>query len=74
MQWGMVARVLERMGETVQARGAMYKAVAQSVLLYGSKIWMLTREMLKVLSGFHHWAARWITGMTTNRWAGREGD
>ena len=35
-KWGMVARVLEKMGATFQARGAMYKAAAQSVLLYGS--------------------------------------
>ena len=53
----MLARVLERTGETVRARGAMYKSVAQSVLLYGSKIWVVTGDMLKVLTGFHHWVA-----------------
>ena len=66
----MVARVLERTGAMVQARGAMYKVVAQSVLLYGSKSWVVTREMLKVLTGFHHLAARCITGMTEKRGAG----
>ena len=50
----MVARVLERKGATLQARGAMYKVVAQSVLFYGSKIWVVTREVLKVLEGFRH--------------------
>ena len=25
--------------------------------------------MLKVLDGFHHWSARWITGMTVTRGA-----
>ena len=39
------------------AQGAMYKAVVQSVLSYGSKIWMVTGEMLKVLEGFHHRSA-----------------
>ena len=42
----------------------MYKAVAQSVLLYGSEVLMVTREMLKFLAVFHHRAARRITGMT----------
>ena len=53
----MVARVLERAGSAVRAWGAMHKAVAQSVLLYGSKSWVVTGEMLKVLEWFHHWAA-----------------
>ena len=38
----MVARVLERTGATVRARGAMYKVVAQLVLLYGIKILVVT--------------------------------
>ena len=50
----------------------MYKAVAQSVLLKVSESWVVTGEMLKVLEGFHHWAARRITGMTATREAGRE--
>ena len=60
----MVARVLERMGATVRDRGAIYKAATQSVLLYGGEIWVVNGDMLKVLEGFHHRAARWITGMT----------
>ena len=48
----------------------MYKAVAQSVLLYGSEIWVVTGDMLKVLAGFHHQAAQRITGMTEKRGAG----
>ena len=34
----MLVMVLEMMGATLQAQRAMYKVVAQSVLLYGSKI------------------------------------
>ena len=34
--------------------GPIHKAVAQSVLLYGSEIGVVTGEMLKVLEGFHH--------------------
>ena len=66
----MVARVLESMGATVRARGAIYKAVAQSVLLYDREMWVVTGEMLKVLTGFHHQAARRITGITAKRGAG----
>ena len=57
-------RVLERTGSTVWARGEMYKAVAKLVLLYGSKIWVVTGYMIKVLTGFRHSAAQRITGMT----------
>ena len=37
-RWGMLVMVLEMMRATLQAQGAMYKAVTQSVLLYGSEI------------------------------------
>ena len=47
----------------------MYKTVAQSVLLYGSNSWVVTGEMLKVLTAFHHQAAQQITGMTEKRGA-----
>ena len=68
----MIVRVLERTGVTVQALGKMYKAVVQSVLLYGSESWVVTREMLKVLTAFHHLAEQWITGMMEKRGAGGE--
>ena len=35
--WGVISRVIEMTEETVRARGAMYKAVAQSVLIYESE-------------------------------------
>ena len=41
----------------------MYKTASQKVLLYGSKIWVVTGVMLKILEGFHHWVARQIAGM-----------
>ena len=40
--------------------------------MYDSEIWVVTRDMLKVLEGFHHRAARRITGMTEKRGAGGE--
>ena len=50
----MIARVLAKTVATVQDRGMMYNAVAQSVILYGSEIWVVKGEMLKILEGFHH--------------------
>ena len=60
----MIVRVLGRMGATVQAQGSMYKALDQSVLLYGSESWVVTGEMLKVLTEFHHQVTPRIMGMT----------
>ena len=40
----------------MRARGDMYKVVAQSVLFYHINNWVVTREMIKVLEGFHHQA------------------
>ena len=45
----------------------MYKAVSYTVLLYGSKSWVVTEAMLKILEGFHHRAARRIAGMMVKR-------
>ena len=69
MRWVMVVMLLERTVATVWAQGAMYKVVAQSVLFYGSKIWVVTREVLKVLTDFRHQAARRFTRMTAKRGA-----
>ena len=40
-----------------------YKAVVQSVLLYGSEMWTITRPILKALEGSHHRVARKLTGL-----------
>ena len=42
------------------------------MILYGSKIWVTTGEVLKVLEGFHHQSAQRITGIMAKRKAGRE--
>ena len=47
----MVARVLERTGATVWSLGAMYMTVAQLVLLYGSKRWVVTEKNAQGLEG-----------------------
>ena len=68
----MLSRVMERTGATMRSWGAIYKAVAQLVILYGSKIWVVTGNILKVLEEFHHRASRWITGLTAKRGSGGE--
>ena len=40
------------------------------MLFYGSEIWVVTGEMLKVLEGLHNREVRWITGMTATHGEG----
>ena len=64
--------MLTKTGETLRARGVMYKEVAQSVLLYGSESWVVTGAVLRVLEGFHHFESMRITGMAGKRVTDRE--
>ena len=57
------------MGSTLQARVAMYNAVVHSVLLYVRDRWVVTREILKVLTESQQWVAQRITGITEKRGA-----
>ena len=41
----------------------IYKAVVQTVLLYESESWVVRKETLKVLEGFHHRVDQKIAGM-----------
>ena len=60
-RWGMVSRILARDGSNTKMMGLFYKTIVQSVLLYGSETWVLTRKMLTALESFHHHCARAIT-------------
>ena len=44
-------------------------AVVQSVLLFGSKTWVLNPRLEKALAGFHHWAAHGLQ-MSSGKGAG----
>ena len=61
MQWKMVLRVLDKTGERVQDMTMLYKAVVQTVILYGSENRVLTGEMMKMLEDFHHRIKRSLT-------------
>ena len=50
----------------------MYTEGENLVLLYERKSWAVSGNVLKVLTVFHHWLARQITGMTAKRGAGGE--
>ena len=52
--WRMVANVVKKMGEMVRVKGIIYKTFIQTLMLYGSEIWVVTGDMLKVIEGFHH--------------------
>ena len=54
--WEMVGKVVMKTGGKVRARVMLYRAIVQSVLLYGRKSWVVMGDMLKVLEGLHHWA------------------
>ena len=70
--WGVIGRVLEKTRVTVRSEGEIYKALVESVLLCGSKSWVVTEEILKVLTEFCQQAAPWIMVMTAKHGAGRE--
>ena len=61
-QWARIAHVLSRTGASPRTSSMFYKAVVQSVLLYGSETWTLSATMLKVLRGFHNRVARKLSG------------
>jgi DNA-binding transcriptional regulator/RsmH inhibitor MraZ len=39
-----------------------YKAIVQSMLLYGSETWDAAFKVIKALSSFHHRMARQLSG------------
>ena len=55
--WARVSQVLRGENATPRVADKLYKAVVQSVLLYGSKTWNLTQTVLARLEGFHIRAA-----------------
>jgi len=53
-RWGMIRRVLVREGADARVSGYFYKAVVQSVVLYGSETWTLDQAKLNALRGLHN--------------------
>ena len=55
--WARVGQVLRGENAAPRVAAKFYKAVVQSVLLYGSETWNLTETVLARLEGFHIQAA-----------------
>ena len=62
-RWALVARVLRRDDAKPKVMAIFYKAIVQSVLLYGCETWVITPRVLQVLGGFHHRVARRLSGL-----------
>ena len=61
--WARISRVLQAENASARVCGMFYKATVQSVLLFGSKTWVLSPATLQRLEGFHVKAARRMTGL-----------
>jgi hypothetical protein len=55
--WAWVGQVLRRENAPPRVSAKFYKAIVQSVLLYGSETWVLSSAVLARLKGFHLRAA-----------------
>ena len=55
--WARVGQVLQADNTLPKVSAKFYKAVVQSVLLYGSETWNLTQTIMALLEGFHIRAA-----------------
>ena len=61
MRWAMFKRLLTRENASRRVMGHFYKAIVQSVLLYGSETWVISTANMRKLSSFHHGCARFIS-------------
>ena len=61
-KWGRIGKVLIRTGADPKTMASFYKAIVQSVLLFGAETWVLSQSMERKLQSFHHRCARFITG------------
>lgn len=66
-RWARISPILRREGANAKVSGYFYKAVVQSVLLFGSETWVWTQQMRLTLQGFHHRVARRLTGRVARR-------
>ncbi len=55
--WARIGQVLRRENAPPRVSAKFYKAIVQSVLLYGSKTWVLSPAFMARLEGFHIRAA-----------------
>jgi hypothetical protein len=61
-EWGSIRRLLLKKSASPKTMAKFYKAIVQSVLLYGSESWVLSVHSKRKLESFHRRCARCITG------------
>ena len=61
--WARISRVLRVENVSARVCGIFHKATVHSVLLFGSKTWVLSPATLQRLEGFHVKIARRMTGL-----------
>jgi hypothetical protein len=59
--WSRLARLLSRTGANTRVMARIYRAVVQSILLYGSESWVLPEDQYDILERFHKRCLRHIT-------------
>ena len=67
--WGRLGTLLRREGAEPKVSENFYRAVAQAVLLFGSKTWLLLAEMERKVEGTHACFILHITGTRARRLA-----
>jgi hypothetical protein len=58
--WARVGQVLHRENAPPRTSAKFYQAIVQSVFLYGSKTWVLSKAIMARLKGLHIRAAYWM--------------
>ena len=57
----MISKKQTKTGAIMRYRGMIFKTLAQTVLLYGSKSRVIMGSIMKFMEAFHHRIARMIT-------------
>jgi hypothetical protein len=52
-KWGRIGKILSKKDANNKTMGSFYKAIIQSVLLYGSESWVISNHSMKALRSFH---------------------
>ena len=66
--WARIRQVLQKENSPPRVSAKFYKAIIQSVLLYGSKTWVLSPAVMARLVGFHIRTVYWMGKTHTSHW------
>ena len=60
--WRRMTCILRREGAAPRVSGLFFKAMVQTMLIFGSETWVVTPRMVNALGGFQAQVARCLTG------------